>query len=114
MIVIGINHKTAPIEVREKFFLSPLEQDLLLSELKCNPSVIEAFVLSTCNRTEIYANVLNEKNHFADFITLLATIKKQELNASTTQMFYSYTGKEALQHLLKVASGLDSLVLGEK
>src|SRR3989338_1127663 len=114
MIVVGINHKTAPIEVREKFFLSSLEQDMLLSELKCNPSVVEAFVLSTCNRTEVYANVLDEKNHFADFIRLLAAIKKQELSANTTQMFYNYTDKEALQHLLKVASGLDSLVLGEK
>src|SRR3990167_2132421 len=101
MIVVGINHKTAPIEIREKFFLSSLEQDLLLSELKCNPSVIEAFVLSTCNRTEIYANVLDEKKHFVDFTRLLAAIKKQELNEAAVRMFYNYTGKEALQHLLK-------------
>ena len=114
MIVVGINHKIAPIQVREKFFLSSLEQDLFLSELKCDPSIVEAFVLSTCNRTEVYANVLDERNHFSALIQLLAKIKKQEFSPETVRMFYSYTGKEALQHLLRVVCGLDSLVLGER
>lgn len=116
MIVVGINHKTAPIEIREKFFLNSLEQDLLLSELKSSPSVIEAFVLSTCNRIEIYANVLEEKqqNHFAYFIKLISAVKKQEFVQNTARLFYCYTGKEALRHLLRVTAGLDSLVLGEK
>lgn len=114
IIAIGINHKTAPIEIREKFYLNSLEQDLLLSELKCNPSVVEAFVLSTCNRIEIYANVLNTQNHFAGFVRLLADIKKIPFNEATARVFYVHADKDAVRHLLQVTSGLDSLVLGEK
>ena len=51
--IFGINHKTAPIDIREKFYLTDTEQDLLLSELKNDPIFLEAFVLSTCNRTEV-------------------------------------------------------------
>ncbi|MDO8580867.1 MAG: glutamyl-tRNA reductase, partial [Candidatus Omnitrophota bacterium] len=58
IILIGLNHKTAPVEIREQFYLQPLERELLLSELKNDPRVIEAFVLSTCNRTEIYAHLI--------------------------------------------------------
>ena len=115
LIVTGINHKTAPIEIREKFFLSSTEQDLVLSELKCNPSVLEALVLSTCNRTEIYANVLDTQNHFAYFVKLLAEIKKLKYQPSQTpQYFYAHAGREAVRHLFCVSCGLDSLVLGEK
>ena len=62
--VIGINHKTAVIEIREKFYLTETEQNLVLSELKTEPAIIEAFVLSTCNRTEIYLNVLDDYDPF--------------------------------------------------
>ncbi len=58
IVVIGLNHTTSPIEIREKFCLDPVERELLLSELKNMPSVVEALVLSTCNRTEIYAHTL--------------------------------------------------------
>ena len=78
LIAIGINHKTAPIDVREKFFLTSTEQDLLLSELKCNPAILEAFALSTCNRTEIYVSALGQQNYSPYFIRLLANIKKMK------------------------------------
>ena len=55
---IGISHKTAPIDIREKFYLDETRRRLLLSELKNNPAVVEAIVLSTCNRTEIYAHTI--------------------------------------------------------
>ena len=54
MFIVGLSHKTAPIEIREKFYLNPLQQDLLLSELKNHPLITESFVLSTCNRIEVY------------------------------------------------------------
>lgn len=115
LITVGINHKTAPIEVREKFFLNSTEQDLLLSELKCNPSVAEALVLSTCNRTEIYANVLSDQNHLIAFIKLLADIKKVKFHfAETPRYFYTYMDQEAVCHFFRVTTGMDSLVLGEK
>ena len=74
--VIGLSHLTASISIREKFYLTSTEQDLLLSEIKNNPSIIEAFVLSTCNRTEIYLNVLDDYKPFEPVITLISNIKK--------------------------------------
>ena len=70
IIAVGINHKNTPIEIREQLFLNPTQQDLLLSELKSNPAIMEACVLSTCNRVEIYAQVLDkeiDKNTFIKF-----------------------------------------------
>jgi len=113
-IVVGINHKTAPIEVREKFYLSDMEQDLLLSELKCNPAIIEALALSTCNRTEIYAHVFEDRNYFPYLIRLLAGIKKLPFTSETPKNFYVHADQEAVRHLFCVAAGIDSLILGEK
>lgn len=114
LINIGINHKTAPIEVREKFFLNSTEQDLLLSELKCNASVIEALVLSTCNRTEVYANVLDFQYYVKYFVQLITSIKKIKYHPNLHEHFYIYQGEKAIEHFLRVAAGLDSLVLGER
>ncbi len=114
LIAIGINHKTAPIDVREKFFLTSTEQDLLLSELKCNPAILEAFALSTCNRTEIYVSALGQQNYSPYFIRLLANIKKMKFDQQMSKHFYSYRDQEAVAHLARVVTGLDSLVLGEK
>lgn len=113
-LVVGINHKTAPIGIREKFFLTHNEQDVFLSDLKCNPSVIEGFVISTCNRTEIYANVLSDSNYTDQFIQLITKIKKLPASTEGHKHFYTYTHKDAIAHLLRVICGLDSLVIGEK
>ncbi len=111
--VVGINHKTAPIEVREKFYLRDLEQELLLSELKSYPSIIEAIVVSTCNRTEIYVNTIS--NFTPDsLIGLLAQIKHLDITSPLKKHFYSLTDQVAVDHFFRVATGLDSLVLGEK
>ncbi len=114
IIAIGINHKTTPIEVREKLFLSSTEQDLFLSELKCNPAILEAFVLSTCNRTEIYARVLQQQNYSPYFIRLLMDIKKMKFDQKVSNLFYTYTDEDAVRHMARVVTGLDSLVLGER
>ncbi len=111
--LIGINHKTAPIEVRERFFLTPTEQDLLLSELKSHPKVCEAFVLSTCNRTEVYVHLI-EKVSPEFLLKLIADIKAIDLTRDIKKHFYVHEKEEAIRHLLKVASGIDSLVVGER
>lgn len=112
--VIGINHKKAPIEIREKFSLSGPEQQLLLSELKNSPEVLEAFVLSTCNRVEIYAHLLNSETNPYILLDLVCRIKKISAPPELYSYFYCHTHENATRHLLKVTSGLDSLVLGEK
>ena len=114
IITVGINHKNTPIEIREQLFLSPTQQDLLLSELKSNPSVLEACVLSTCNRVEIYAQVLDLNSDSNSLIQLIFKIKKIPLTSKFAQYFYTYFDSEAIRHLLEVSSGLDSLVLGEE
>ncbi len=114
IIIFGLNHRTAPIEIREKFFLNPTQQDLLLSELKSNPSIVEAFILSTCNRMEFYACGGDAREHFRTLIPHILQIKKLEYDPDLTKHFYLYENEEAVRHLLRVASGLDSMVLGEK
>lgn len=114
LTLIGLNHKTAPIEIREKFYLNPSQQDLFLSELKSMPNVAEAFVLSTCNRTEIYAHVLDEHTSPDIFVRMIMNIKKIQFSEDFKDYFYRYGGSDVIEHLFKVSAGMDSLVLGEK
>ncbi len=114
MFVIGLNHKTAPIHIREKFFLNPGQQDLLLSELKNNPAITEAFILSTCNRIEVYLKRLDTTVDCSFVVDLIAKIKKITIDFDTRPYLYAYESQAALEHLLRVSAGLDSLVLGEK
>ncbi len=113
-IVLGLSHKTAPIDIREKFFINPLQQDLLLSELKSDPSVAEAFVLSTCNRTEIYLHTITTHDFLKSILKLITGIKKIEFSPEIAKHFYVYEKQNALRHLLRVTCGLDSLIVGEK
>jgi len=113
---IGISHKTAPIDIREKFYLDETGRRLLLSELKNSPAVVEAIVLSTCNRTEVYARIIAPD---AAGILLHALFKVKSISFSSaaaeelTKYFYTHNDRDAVFHLLRVASGLESVVLGE-
>lgn len=114
IITVGINHKNTPIEIREQLFLNPTQQDLLLSELKSNPAILEACVLSTCNRVEIYAQVLDKGIDVNTLTQLIFQIKKVLFTDDIKKYFYTYYDDEAIYHLLEVSSGLDSLVIGEE
>ncbi len=114
MFVIGLNHKTAPINIREKFYLNPQQQDLFLTTLKNHPLVSECFVLSTCNRVEVYLEKVDASIGGAFIIDLIAKIKKIHFDFDYTSYIYVYEAAQAYEHLFKVACGLDSLVLGEK
>ena len=111
--VIGINHKTAPIEIREKFYLNELQQEFLLSNLKLEVNISEAFVLSTCNRTEIYLHSLKEID-IASIIRMITEVKSLPFQGALSRHFYHLKNEEALHHLFKVTCGLDSQILGEK
>ncbi len=113
ILAIGINHKTSSIEIREKFFLGPLERELLLGRLKNDPSVYSAIILSTCNRCEIYAAVDDDYQAWG-ILEKLFSIKHQPLSSEPQKAFYVLEGQEAVAHFLRVACGLDSLILGEK
>jgi glutamyl-tRNA reductase len=105
-VACGLNHKTAPIAVRERFTLSA--GNTLLHRLSKLHAVHEVAVLSTCNRTEIYCETTDPDQ----LIPWLA----DEVHAPLDEIkhhFYRYHDTEALRHLLYVASGLDSMMLGE-
>ncbi len=110
LLALGLNHKTAPVDIRERVAFTPEKLPLALRELHTLNSVNEVAILSTCNRTEVYCGVEGEdtrkvREWFSAF---------HELNhADVEPYFYAHPDKHAVRHILRVASGLDSLVLGE-
>lgn len=109
----GLNHKTASIDIRERFYLSTTEQDLFLSELRQVPGVLGAMVVSTCNRTEAYIHASQEVN-VRDIYHVLLSLKDEADTGQYPSVFYTLRGDSALEHYMKVACGVDSLVLGEQ
>lgn len=109
-IVIGISHKTAAVKIREKFSFTAKHRDEALAKLRSCGLVSGAVILSTCNRTEIYASIAEENFPLAlDFIFSIFGASPSEQK----QYFYLLREKACLEHLFKVVSGLDSQVLGE-
>jgi len=111
-IAVGISHKTCPIALREKFYLNPGERELFLSGLRQEGGVREALVISTCNRTEVYA--LTTEPDPQVLIGHLCALKNITLKRPLKKSFYVYADEKALRHLFSVACGLDSLIIGEK
>ena len=109
--VIGINHKTAPVSIREKVAFSP--QGLIDKLQEVKPQIEnkrhEVVILSTCNRTEIYTFSDLTPDHISHWLMHNNSISQDEITRHT----YDYSNEKAIQHILRVASGLDSLVLGE-
>ena len=112
LLALGINHKTAPVSLRERVTLSPETLDQALSSLLQQPLVQGGVVLSTCNRTELYLSVEQQGNLQDQLVKWLCDyhhLSEDEVRKS----LYWHHGNEAVSHLMRVASGLDSLVLGE-
>jgi len=115
LIALGINHNSAAVEVRERVAFAPEQVSEALSDACASIELDEAVVLSTCNRTEIYAvapanSVLAEKA--SQVIAWMANyhhLSEDELRAAS----YHHEAEDALRHLVQVAAGLDSMVLGE-
>lgn len=105
---IGINHQTAPVALRERVAFSEGALPGVLSALRGLPGVHEVALLSTCNRTELYAATDDDGTVLTDW---LATRPEGEGNLHA--YLYRHHGDAAARHLFRVASGLDSLVLGE-
>lgn len=110
LAVLGLNHKTASITLRNKVAFALEELVPYLRELIALPWLEEVVVLSTCNRTEWIVYLPDQ--HFSVFIQWLQQDRKL-LPTEWQESFYCYRQKQALIHLIKVASGLDSMILGE-
>tara|TARA_X000000368_G_scaffold104667_1_gene80957 strand:- start:1093 stop:2352 length:1260 start_codon:yes stop_codon:yes gene_type:complete len=109
IVAFGLNHKTASLDLRGKLSFAPEIVEKVLHDARTILHVREIVLLSTCNRTEVYL-FGNVSDH--QIVTWLAMIKGTEINA-LSECFYSFRNEHAVKHMIEVASGLDSLVLGE-
>lgn len=109
IVAFGLNHKTASLDLRGKLSFAPEIVEKVLHDARTILHVREIALLSTCNRTEVYL-FGNVSDH--QIVTWLAMIKGAEINA-LSECFYSFRNEHAVKHMIEVASGLDSLVLGE-
>mgnify|MGYP003981469357 FL=1 len=112
LILVGVNHKTTPVEIREKLAFTKGKIEESVDRLLNFPDIIEHTILSTCNRVEIYARVNGQnsaiqsiKQFICDFHGLSAVQLEEH--------FYSYSNEAAIEHLFRVSSSLDSMILGE-
>jgi len=110
LITLGLNHKTAPIDIRERLTFGP---DIIVAALRSlseRPGIDEAVILSTCNRTELYcAHTRSGREQVCAWLAEFHGLEQETISP----FLYSHQDQECVRHLLKVASGLDSMVLGE-
>ncbi len=112
VLVLGLSHHTAPVSLRERFAFAEHHIPATLAQLRESGLVSEAVILSTCNRVELYAATpLNESEAFVRLERFLAE-SRQHTDPIGAEL-YRLGEPDSLEHLFKVASGLDSMVLGE-
>lgn len=107
--VIGVNHKTAPVEVRERFAIPESHLPEALQALMNHPGIEEGMIVSTCNRVEIFARTRNGDCDLHGFIRQFYGFKPGEYEQYT----FEHKHLEAVKHVFRVAASLDSMVVGE-
>ncbi len=112
ILVIGLNHTTAPVEIREKMTFPGNQDGSAVRTIRAVPNVEEAVILSTCNRSEIIAMSGAAEQAVGDLLATVGRIHGLEPE-SFLDFMYVKKGRDAVRHVFRVASGLDSMVLGE-
>ena len=113
IVIVGLNHRSAPIEVRESVaFESSYLQDAL-PRLRGYASIHEGVILSTCNRVEVVAAAADSRAAFDEIKSFLAEQKAHRSLGPLDEHVYAYDGADAVRHLFRVAASLDSMVVGE-
>ena len=112
IVLLGLNHKTAPVDVRECIAFTADETDRALAMLRDNPAIGESVLFSTCNRIELLMAVDERDAAVAIAKQFIAEFKKVPLSQFENAL-YQYVGDEAVRHTLQVAASLDSMVVGE-
>ena len=107
--LLGINHRTAPIEIRERLAIAPESLGEAALALVGTPGVSEGMILSTCNRVELVTSYEQAAPDVMDFLHRYFALEADVLRPH----LYEYEGTDAVRHLFRVASSLDSMVLGE-
>lgn len=106
LVLVGLSQRTAPVAVRERYAVQPEDAQSLLTQLIKDEGIDEAVVVSTCNRTEVTA-------HGPDGAQAIARLRSAVFRNIENAHVYEFRGVQAVMHLFRVVSGLDSLVLGE-
>jgi glutamyl-tRNA reductase len=111
--VVGLNHRSAPVEIRERFVFDEPEIERFILQLREREPFEEVVVLSTCNRTEVYfsSSKLCGQRDLAALLRFLCSFK--QAGEPGGELFYAHQESQAVSHLFRVASGLSSMVLGE-
>jgi len=112
IVVVGLSHRTAPVEVREQLSIPDSSIEDSLVSLKNSSEILEVSILSTCNRLEIYSLVKDLNiglSSIKEFLSTYSNLKTDELEPH----LFDFRQEDAVLHLMKVSAGLDSLVLGE-
>ena len=110
--VVGLSHRTAPVEIRERLSIAEQSMEDSLQRLRADEQVLEASILSTCNRLEIYTLLRHPDQGVSAVGSFLSEHSGLNIEELTPHLF-AYHHEEAVAHLMRVAAGLDSLVLGE-
>ena len=113
LIVVGLSHKTAPVEIRERLAVPDSRLGEALCRLRAYAGIQEGLLLSTCNRVEVYAVVERVEEGYARVQEYLADTHLSLSSEQLTPHLYCYTGDRAIGHLFRVASSLDSMIVGE-
>src|SRR3989338_7353216 len=110
LVCVGLNHKTCPVAIREKIAFSAYELSTAFSKMKEMADLRESFLLSTCNRVELYGRgPRGMEECLIRFLSDYHEIDPAEFHA----YLYRFQNRDAVHHLFRVACGLDSLVVGE-
>jgi glutamyl-tRNA reductase len=112
LLVTGVSHKTAPVEVRERLAFREESLPAALADLRSREGVTEALILSTCNRVEIMVTTADDADPQAVVDSFLADYKSID-TAQLGAHLFAHEGKDAIHHLFRVAASLDSMVIGE-
>jgi glutamyl-tRNA reductase len=109
IVLLGLNHKTAPIELRERLAIAPQHLEAATRSLVQAPGILEGMILSTCNRVELLTSQAPDAPHLLAYIGNYFDIDPELL----APHIYEYRQEQAVRHLFRVACSLDSMVIGE-
>lgn len=113
LVCVGLSHRTAPVDVRERHAFPAARMGEALVALRDYPAVCEAAMLQTCGRLEIYADVADYEGGAAQIKSFLTNFRHGATGYDIESFLYTLLGQQAVTHLFRVATGLDSMLIGE-
>jgi glutamyl-tRNA reductase len=112
LVIVGLNHRTAELDFRQLASFDAEELAIGLNQLSGRPGILEAVIVSTCNRVEFLSNINQDAGGIESIETFLSEYSQIPLSQLRTKL-YQYTDTQAIRHVFRVASSLDSMILGE-